>query len=145
MKNSAPILPACLGSFLLFALCSCGVVTIDSEPAGAKLYLNGQYRGTSPMTVQYSFLEVPGSIAQVVLPGYTLEDCPTLSTAGMALGGTTAPAGAKFYKDGQYAFTSPGYDPFPGVPHNWRIVWPKEVLDKAAKYKPDSAGSPGKL
>jgi len=96
-----------------------GVLTIETEPAGARVMVNGVDRGTSPLTVS----EVPKGRATVklALPGFKDEiisdlvigagDRQTISRVLEGLPGTlsisTVPEGARLYVNGEYHGKSP--------------------------------------
>lgn len=62
LKKPTNRLSLLLASSVLFSSCSSSTL-INSQPAGAKLYVNGQYKGTTPY--QYSDTKIVGSVTDL--------------------------------------------------------------------------------
>lgn len=120
----------------------CHTVSLDSEPSGAKVYVDGQYWGTTPCTHTWMLgQKMGGFTASMVLPGYDNSECP-LMQRGRAMHSqesllTSAPGGAQVYVDNVYVGNSPLFRLL-FFPNNIRAVWTKEVLAKS-KYRQEAA------
>lgn len=97
-----------------------GTISVESQPAGAQIYFNGNYRGTAPLTIsdvwpgKYTIgAELPGyqpyTTAVTVTSGFrTSVYCPMtrLDTAG-SLHILSQPTNSNIYLDGVYRGTTP--------------------------------------
>jgi hypothetical protein len=109
------------------SLNGCVTVNFDSQPQGADTYMNGHFIGRTPFTHTFNLFEASGATGAMVLPGYSLEDCPYLPAGGRAVY-TSAPSGALIYKNGRRIGTSPLYDDVGNdIPTSLRAVWPESV------------------
>ncbi|AFL95915.1 hypothetical protein containing PEGA domain [Thermococcus cleftensis] len=104
-----------------------GKLRVESTPSNAKVYLDGDYIGRTPLTQELS----PGTYRiKLLLDGYfeysttvTVRDNETkvisaaLKPKPGTLGVTSEPAGAKVYVNGTYIGTTPvqGYSLSPGI------------------------------
>ncbi|GAG53475.1 unnamed protein product, partial [marine sediment metagenome] len=90
----------------------CHTVSLDSEPSGAKVYVDGQYWGTTPCTHTWMLgQKMGGFTASMVLPGYDNSECPLMHRGGAIHPQesllTSAPGGAQVYVDDVYVGNSP--------------------------------------
>ncbi len=110
-----------------------GTLTINSNPSGAKVYVDGDYRGTTPLTLNLT----PGThsikltkqdyedyTTSVTLnPGESKTISATLTPAFGYLSVDSSPSGAKVYVDGDYAGETPLKDyKLPTGEHEIKIV-----------------------
>lgn len=110
----------------------CVTVRVDSQPPGAKIYVNNRFVGETPFTQTFiAFEGIAGDFA-AVLPGHDLSECPELAKggAGWAAAIRTAPAGAIIYKNGRRIGTAPMYDTG-DIASRYNVVWPEEALSKS--------------
>ena len=101
-----------------------GYYQIDSVPSGAEVHFDGQYRGTTPVTVEVYSTAPPGHSVSVTLAGYKTwtQNLPGNPEAGETIPVTatlepieqygsiyvtTSPPGAAIYLNGNYRGTSP--------------------------------------
>jgi hypothetical protein len=101
-----------------------GYYQIDSVPSGAEVHFDGQYRGTTPVTVEVYSTAPPGHSVSVTLAGYKTwtQSLPGNPSAGETVPVTailepieqygsvyvtTTPTGAAIYLNGNYRGTSP--------------------------------------
>lgn len=122
MKHSATVAAA----FALVLLGGCANTMIESDPPGAKAYINGQYLGTTPFTHTFWAGQDASASAELVAPGH---DRSELVYAPRPYGLTsvqivTAPAGAECYIDGQYVGKSPMFTRV-WFPSTMKGVWKK--------------------
>ena len=118
------------------AVGGCHTVSLDSDPPGAQVYVDGELWGTTPCTHTWVLGQKAGGFtAAMVLPGHQLSDCP-LPSRGMAIAPeetlmTSAPAGAQVFVNGTYVGNGPIFRNlfFPG---SIRAVWPKDALAAAS-------------
>lgn len=86
MKSSALLMAV----VVLFASCS-STTLIQSEPSGAKLYMNGEYMGVTPFS--YSDTKIVGSSTEIRLekegyePLYTMMSRDETADVGAIIGG----------------------------------------------------------
>lgn len=86
MKSSALLMAV----VVLFASCSSSTL-IQSEPSGAKLYMNGEYMGVTPFS--YSDTKIVGSSTEIRLekegyePLYTMMSRDETADVGAIIGG----------------------------------------------------------
>ena len=133
------VLGVCWGG----AVGGCHTVQLDSDPPGARVYVDGVYWGTTPCSHTWVLgQKAAGYRSAMVLPGYDLSDCPDLPrTAAIHPAESlmiSAPNGAKVYVNGNLVGTSPLFRNLP-FPQSIRAVWPKNVLANS-RYRPEHAG-----
>lgn len=131
---------------LLLAVGGCHTVQLESDPPGAAVYVDGEYWGTTPCSHTWVLGEkAAGYNAAMVLPGYSLSDCPQLPRGpGLPYQDsllTGAPNGAKVFVNGTYVGDAPLFRdvPFPMV---IRAEWSAEKLAAATKYQPGQVAGP---
>jgi hypothetical protein len=108
-------------------------VNFESDPPGAKCYLNGRYLGTTPLTAKVRFRYMPtysegwGACVEFVFPGHERADCPQLpgyeGTNNTLV--TSAPAGGELYLEGVLIGLTPHIDNF-DFAHKVKAVFPKD-------------------
>ena len=130
MKTSAWIV-AVVGMALQ---AGCANITIESDPPGAKAYLNGQYLGTTPFTSTFWAGQDASASAELVAPGHDRSELATLPRPyGLtAMQIVTAPAGAECYMDGQYVGNAPLFTAV-FFPRTMKGVWKKPAASPAAQ------------
>ncbi|QDA31598.1 PEGA domain-containing protein [Thermococcus indicus] len=134
-----------------------GTLKITSEPSGAKVYIGGDYKGTTPLTlnlapgtydVKLTMKDYEDYTTTVTLsPGETKSLSATLKPAYGYLSVESDPSGAEVYVDGNYIGTTPitDYKLSPGE-HSIRIKkdgyeeYTKTVSVEAGKSVSVSAG-----
>jgi hypothetical protein len=101
-----------------------GYYQIESSPSGAEVHFDGQYRGTTPVTVEVYSTAPPGHTVSVSLDGYRTwtQNLPGNPAAGEtvpvaatlepleqygSIYVTTTPTGAAIYLNGNYRGTAP--------------------------------------
>ncbi|MDD1653805.1 MAG: PEGA domain-containing protein [Methanomicrobiales archaeon] len=101
-----------------------GYYQIDSSPSGGEVHFDGQYRGTTPVTVEVYTTGPPGHTVSVSLTGYRTwtQNLPGNPAAGETVPVTaslepleqygsvyvtTTPTGAAIYLNGNYRGTAP--------------------------------------
>ncbi len=128
-----------------------GTISISSSPSGAKIYLDGDLKGTTPLSLEDV---ISGShTIRVVKDGYEEEtkavslgageavnlDIPLKQLVG-SISVTTGPSGAKIYLDGVYKGTTP--TTLTDVPiGTYSIKVSKSGYDDLAKTVSVSAGA----
>ena len=132
-----------LGACFIGLLGGCHTVQLDSDPPGARVYVDGTYWGTTPCSHTWVLgQKASGYHAAMVLPGYDLSECPELPRSAaidpVESLMTSAPAAAKISVNGNLVGTSPLFRNLP-FPQSIRAVWSEEVLAKS-KYRPEGAG-----
>jgi PEGA domain len=101
-----------------------GYYQVDSNPSGGEVHFDGQYRGTTPVTVEVYTTAPPGHTVSVSLTGYKTwtQSLPGNPAAGEtvpvtailepleqygSIYVTTSPTGAAIYLNGNYRGTAP--------------------------------------
>jgi hypothetical protein len=133
-------LVACVG--WLVGLGGCANVTIDGDPSGGKVFLRGQYIGTTPFVRTCWAGEDADTAAEMVLPGHDRSECPHQPRGpGMHFVElTSAPPGAQVYIDGVLCGTTPFFTPL-WFPQSIRLVFPRSGPPTAAPSIPAATGT----
>lgn len=102
----------------------CASITIDSDPPGATVYLNGQYLGTTPLTNTFWIGQDINSTAEIVAPGHERSECVIADRGpGMKqLQIASAPTGAEVFIDGRRIGSAPLFTGL-FVPKTMKGVW----------------------
>lgn len=109
-------------------LSGCANITFDSDPPGTKVYLNGQYLGTTPFTSTFWAGQDIGSTGEIVAPGHDRSECviadrmPGMDQMQIA----SAPTGAEILIDGRPVGRTPLFTPI-FFPHTMKGIWRKQA------------------
>jgi uncharacterized caspase-like protein len=124
---------ACL--LAAFLAGGCHTVSMDSNPPGAQVFVDGEYWGTTPCTHTWVLGQKAGGFtAAMVLPGYQYSDCPLLPRGTTIAPDetlmTSAPGGAQVFVNGTYVGNSPIFRNL-FFPASIRAAWPKDAAAAA--------------
>lgn len=132
--------PRRLALWLLAAMCGaggCASITIESDPPGAKTYLNGEYIGTTPFTQTFWAGQDAAAVAEIVAPGHDRSECVHLARlpGNTMMQIVSAPAGADGYIDGAPVGKLPLFTRI-WFPHSMKAVWKAPAADAAPAQRP---------
>jgi hypothetical protein len=135
------------GSLCLLVLSAgCHTVSLDSDPPGATVIVDGEVWGITPCTHTWRFGEkADGFTAAMILPGYDFADCPLLPRSRAIRHEesllTSAPAGAQVYVNGKLVGTGPLLR-WLMFPTSIRAVWSPDALARGRTRSDAPPASP---
>ncbi len=134
MKHALLVVLVGVASLLLVG--GCTTINCQTDPPGAKVYVNGVCRGTTPFVSTF-WLSEGITVVEGVLPGHEQTECPHLPTprpVGAFLL-TSAPPGAQISIDGSYVGTTPQFTPR-WFFHDMRLSWAAHPAEVPVQPKP---------
>ena len=133
MKHVLLVVLVGVASLLLVG--GCTTINCQTDPPGAKVYVNGVCRGTTPFVSTF-WLAEGIKVAEAVMPGHERTECPHLAMRPPgAFLITSAPPGGQITIDGDYAGTTPQFTPI-GFYHDMSLSWPAHPAQAPIQAKP---------
>ena len=133
MKHVLLVVLVGVASLLLVG--GCTTINCQTDPPGAKVYVNGVCRGTTPFVSTF-WLAEGITVVEAVMPGHERTECPHLTgrPPGAFLA-TSAPPGGQINIDGNYAGTTPQFTPI-GFYHDMSLSWSAHPAQAPIQAKP---------
>ena len=133
MKHALLVVLVGVASLLLVG--GCTTINCQTDPPGAKVYVNGVCRGTTPFVSTF-WLAEGIKVAEVVMPGHERTECPQLPMRPPAtVLITSAPPGGQLSLDNDYVSTTPHFTPI-WLYHDMSLSWSAHPAEAPIQAKP---------
>jgi len=133
MKHALLVVLVGVASLLLVG--GCTTINCQTDPPGAKVYVNGVCRGTTPFVSTF-WLAEGIKVAEVVMPGHERTECPQLPMRPPAtVLITSAPPGGQLSLDNDYVGTTPHFTPI-WLYHDMSLSWSAHPAEAPIQAKP---------